>query len=562
MWSTLASHGLGRTPPRFAVAIAVSSTLSEGSARSSARTGTNVTNSHAPCPPPCRPTAPAAARRRARGVRRAGLPPHVDERPGRGRRGHQAGAVPALRVEAGALPRAARRRRLPPPRRHRQGHVRGRQPPRAGAAGLRRPTSSSSATTRPPSRCSSAAAPAATRSSPSTPAGSRSRSPTPSPPSSTCPGLAEDERMLLAYGIVGLAEGTSRHWLREPRPRRTRRARRSRRRAGVGRPPRHQRRLISRRRTRSASRGRGSRRRRRPWPRRRCRRCGGRAARRRGRARTAAAVATRRRARPLPRAASLGADRELPARVEVALQADAGEVAAPLVELDEHVAAEGEQPAGHGRRGRAGSHTPGRLEGGRAPRSSGTRPRTPGAPSAGSSRSSRSGAHRDTQRPSPSATPCTGLHLAVPRRLGPERRGHHVARRTPAATRRATPRGTGRASPSGRCCQVFSSRSIDRVTSSIFASRSSPCSAAWRTQWRTCSSISPRATAWSALVTARHLREHVDAVHVLVDHPCGPRAPGPRSGSAAWRSRPSSWRSRRSGVTSVMPGTAGGAGCW
>jgi AcrR family transcriptional regulator len=32
------------------------------------------------------------------------------------------------------------------------------------------------------------------------------------------PGLPEDQRMLLAYGIVGLAEGTSRHWLRSHGP--------------------------------------------------------------------------------------------------------------------------------------------------------------------------------------------------------------------------------------------------------------------------------------------------------------------------------------------------------
>ena len=32
------------------------------------------------------------------------------------------------------------------------------------------------------------------------------------------PGLPEDERMLLAHGIVGLAEGTSRHWLRSHGP--------------------------------------------------------------------------------------------------------------------------------------------------------------------------------------------------------------------------------------------------------------------------------------------------------------------------------------------------------
>ena len=48
----------------------------------------------------------------------------------------------------------------------------------------------------------------------------------PSPPSSTCPAWPEDERMLLAYGIVGLAEGTSRHWLRSHGPG-DRRARRS-----------------------------------------------------------------------------------------------------------------------------------------------------------------------------------------------------------------------------------------------------------------------------------------------------------------------------------------------
>ncbi|MGH9137400.1 MAG: TetR/AcrR family transcriptional regulator [Acidimicrobiales bacterium] len=32
------------------------------------------------------------------------------------------------------------------------------------------------------------------------------------------PGLQPDERRLLAHGIVGIAEGTSRHWLREGRP--------------------------------------------------------------------------------------------------------------------------------------------------------------------------------------------------------------------------------------------------------------------------------------------------------------------------------------------------------
>ena len=73
--------------------------------------------SYAPSPLRHRPPR-AAARRRPRGVRRRRLPRHVDER--RRRRGgrHQARAVPALRVQAGALPGAARRGRGPARHRH------------------------------------------------------------------------------------------------------------------------------------------------------------------------------------------------------------------------------------------------------------------------------------------------------------------------------------------------------------------------------------------------------------------------------------------------------------
>ena len=143
---------------------------------------------------PGRPPPPAAARRRPRGVRRARLPPDVDERPGRGGRGHQAGPLPALRVEAGALPRAARRRRRPPARRHRQGDGGGRRAPASRWSRASPPTSGSSPSTRPPSRCSSVAAPAATRSSPPMPAGSRRPSPTRSRRSSTSRASPDDER--------------------------------------------------------------------------------------------------------------------------------------------------------------------------------------------------------------------------------------------------------------------------------------------------------------------------------------------------------------------------------
>src|SRR5439155_12486163 len=51
-------------------------------------------------PTPRPPPPPAASGRRPRRLRRTGLPSHVHGRRGRGGRRHQAGALPALRLQA------------------------------------------------------------------------------------------------------------------------------------------------------------------------------------------------------------------------------------------------------------------------------------------------------------------------------------------------------------------------------------------------------------------------------------------------------------------------------
>ena len=145
-------------------------------------------------------------------VRRARLARRVDGRHRRRRGRHEAGAVPTLRVEAGVVPRVARRRRqatarrdsaTPPPSRARRASRSSRASP---------PTSSSSPTITVHSSCCSATGRAATRNSLQPWRASSRSSPTSSPRSINAD-LDDEHRLLLAHAIVGLAEGASRRWV-------------------------------------------------------------------------------------------------------------------------------------------------------------------------------------------------------------------------------------------------------------------------------------------------------------------------------------------------------------
>ena len=117
-------------------------------------------------PPPLRRRPPRAdPRRRHRGVRPCRVLRGVDERHRRCRRGHQAGALSALRLQERPLRGVARRGRRPHAERDHEGDRRRRRRARADRPRLPAPTSVGSPTATTSSCCCSAAAPATPTSS-------------------------------------------------------------------------------------------------------------------------------------------------------------------------------------------------------------------------------------------------------------------------------------------------------------------------------------------------------------------------------------------------------------